>query len=187
MRRDINFFSVYRASSDRYSSNKFNSISLSILAGSFIIVLGIFSYLKIADLVIGSANNEQTAYLQSPAVAKAEQSYSAAKSKLAALNGYVQAAERVSAGFASLPKLDSPLLAAIAKAEPRDVQVSSLAFAGGALTLTCTSPEINSAAIFVHTLQKNDEFSNVNFSGVTKSAKYYAFTVMITLKGVSSK
>ena len=191
MRRDINFFSVYRAPADGEFSNKFNIIALSILAGSIIIVLGIFSYLKIADLTTISANNAGISYLQSPTVAKAEKILGTTRSKLAALNSYEQAAERVSYGFASLPKLDSSLLTEIAKTEPKDLNIQSFTYLNGAVTLTCTSSQSNSAAVFVHALQKTKKFSNVNYSGVTSavagSKSTYSFTVLITLMGESSK
>jgi Tfp pilus assembly protein PilN len=192
MRRDINFFSVYRSPSDGFG-DKFKLISLSLLAGSLIIVLVIFSYLKFTDLSIIGAASVQNAYLQTSSVSQAKNTLDSAKSKLAALAQYKQAADRVSSEFTALPQLDSELLAAIAGMEPSDVTVNSIDYSGAVLTLNCSCTNNLSPAVFVHTLGTSSKFSSVNYTGVTGGTastsvtNAYSFTVTITLKGGSTK
>jgi hypothetical protein len=196
VRRDINFFSVYRPSQDSGGWDKFKLISLSLLAGSLIIVLGIYCYFKFADFAVRSAVDAENAYLQSSSLSQAKKTLESTKKKLAVLDQYKKSADRVSSGFAALPKIGSELFSTIAGMEPADTTVKSIAYSNGALTLNCTCTDNQSPAVFAYTLEKSGRFSNVNYSGVSAgtagtgsgsaAANFYSFTVIITLKGGAS-
>lgn len=188
MRKDVNFFSIYHSSTDSLE-DKFKLVSLSLLVGSLVLVLAVFTYLKISDLSALRGIEKCSTYLQSSDVLQAKKTLEADKAKISALNRYKQAAQKVSSGYAQFPKVNSKLLETIAGMEPSDVEAKTITYDGKALTLICTCRDSQSPAVFVHCLDKSGKFQFVNYSAlesaaeVTSNGSYYSFSVVITLKG----
>lgn len=186
MRRDINFFSVYRTTADTLD-DKFKIISLSLLVGSLVIVLATFASLKLSDISVRRSIDEANAYLQTPEVVEAKKAVEEDMAKIASLNKYKQAALRVSSGCAEFPKIDSELFRAIAGMMPSDVEAESITYDGKTIALTCTCKDSASPAVFVHALDSSGRFKSVNYSALEAAAGSnggsYSFSVAISLKG----
>lgn len=183
MRRDINFFSVYHTQSDSEGIDRFKMIVLSLTVGSFIIVLGIFAALKVADFLTVRQMQTDNSYLLTPGVSQAQKNLSDGSYKLAVLDGYKQEAEKVTSGFNTLPKVDSTILSKIASMLPADITVTGISYSVGTLVLNCTCTDNQSPAVFVHTLQQSGKFDDVNYTGFSQgTAKSYTFDVTITVK-----
>ncbi len=184
MRRDINFFSVYRSQINVESQDKFKVAALSICVGSLIVVLGIFSYFKYSDLSAQNSMLSASSFLQSPQLAQAQQKIADGSSKITALNAYLKAAKSVSGGISQLPHPDSKLLEKVASLEPDDVTVTSLSFSDQSLTLSCTCKDNTTPAVFVHALEQSGNFIYVNYEGISSgNGSTFSFDVVITLKG----
>ena len=189
MRRDINFFSVYRPSQSSSELDKFKILSLSLLAGSLVLILIIFSSLKITDLSVINNINSENAYLQNSSVSQAKIKLENTNEKIAALNSYKQAANETSSEYTKIPKIDSKVMKTIAGMQPNDVSAQNISYMGGVLSLKCQCTDSQSPANFVHALEKSGKFENVNYSGMSNGDEKssgsgaYSFTVVITLKG----
>lgn len=190
MRRDINFFSVYRPSQSSSELDKFKILSLSLLAGSLLVVLVAFSSIKITDISVIQGINSENAYLKNASVSEAKAQLESTKAKLEVLNAYLAGAKAASSEYAKIPKPDSQILKTIEGMEPDDVSVSNISYTGGVLSLSCQCKNDQSPAVFVHTLKESGKFANVNYSGMAKDSDKsgnFKFTTVITLKGGAGK
>jgi len=187
MRRDINFFSIYHTQSNGENINFFKITALLLTAGSIIIILAIYCCLKISDLSVLHQIQVGNSVLQSPTTSKIEQTLSDADNKIAALNNYKQTADKFTSGLNTVPRPDSELLDSVAAMEPADLNISSISYSNGTLSLSCTCTNNLSAAVFVHTLEKSGNFSNVDYNGITSDGGTYEFSVVISLKEGGSK
>lgn len=189
MRREINFFSVYRAPQESDSAKKFNIAAASLIFASLFIILSVFVFLKASGEAVLSENQKEQAYLKSSEVLETKKNLENAAARLSAILSYKQAAQRVSNGFESLPKPDSEILAAAASKMPSDVTVTDIDYNKGTLTLSCTGTSEYSPAVFVHSLEESAEFRAVNYTGLTRNSDGggYSFTVRMTLKGGDSE
>lgn len=189
MRRDINFFSVYRTPQSESEARTFNIIAAILLAGSLAVMLTVFGILKISSHRVESANKSNQSYLASSEVSKINSQIQDAKSKMSAINLYKRAALRVSKNFSSLPQPDSELLAFIASKLPSGATADAISYDNGTLTLQCSCKDNLSAAVFVHTLEESGRFRSVNYSGILKANENsrFTFSVKIALKGGSGK
>lgn len=198
MRRDINFFSVYRSSSQVDETGKFKIISLSVLSGSLVFVLFIFVFLKVADLGVTRSATDVNSFLKSGAVSKAVSVLNDANSKNVALRQYKNQADLINSAFASLPKPDSKLFADIASKEPADVTIYSFSYNGGVLTLNCTCNGKDSPAVFAHALVLDGKYKNITCQSVQEGtasgaaagaavpAGKFTFAISLTLTGGAS-
>ncbi|CDZ25026.1 hypothetical protein CCDG5_1934 [[Clostridium] cellulosi] len=189
MRRDINFFSVYRMPQSEGESRTFNKVAVILLVASLAVVLAVFGGIKILNLRAVSADNANQSYLKSSEILEFKKQIQNAKTKLSAISSYKQAAQRVSEGFDSLPQPDSELLAFIASKLPEDTSADAMSYSEGTLTIQCSSNDSLSAAKFAHALEESGRFSSVNYSKIFKSNENsrFTFSVMISLKGDSEK
>jgi hypothetical protein len=184
MRRDINFFTVYHSQNDTGISEKFNIIALSFCAGCLIIILGIFSFLKLSDSAVIKNILSANSFLQSTQVMQAEQNLNNGNSKIAALSGYKKAAQEVTSEVSANPVTNSTLLQNISSMEPSDIAVSDISYSEGLMTLVCTCSNNKSPAIFVHTLEQSGDFDSVDYQDLSSGdGKTFAFSIAITLKG----
>lgn len=189
MQRDINLFSVYRspAESER-GLDKVTIIGLSLVGACILGVAGTFAYYKLSDVSYQLLQRSITGYLQSSNVKKAESSWAAYVQKLTALKSYQNEANAQVSAYKKIPVIDSTLLSVIAGAMPADIKTQSLAYAGNALTLTCTATDNLSPANFVHTLKETGKFDSVTYSSVTlNGTTELDFTVKCTMKAVNGK
>lgn len=189
MRRDIDFFSVYRSSQSDDKARTFNKIAIIILLGSLSVVLAVFGVLKISNFGMKSANRANQNYLASKEVIEARKQIEDVNRKMTALNLYKKSAQEVSDNFKALPQPDSELLTFIASKLPSDTSVDAISYKSTVLTLQCSCDDNLSAAAFVHALAESGRFNSVNYNGVSKTEKSarFTFSVEIALKGGSEK
>lgn len=188
MRRDINFFSIYHSQPNSEGSDRYKIIALSVIAGSIILVLVTFFIIKIFDFVLVSKTQEALDSLQDPQVTRAEQKLKAGTDKIAALQNYKNAANKIVSGVNAVKGPDSSTLSLIASKEPADVTVTGVSYTSGCLTLNCASTDDESPSNFVHALEQSGSFSSVSNSEITKGDNnQYNFNISILLKGGKSK
>lgn len=190
MHRDINFFAVYSSPLDN-KSNGINPVTLIgtiTVSACIIVVLSLFSVLKMSDLRQTLKINDINNYLNSAGVASAQNTVSSVTNKINAFNNYTNAVSGAYNAFQTLPMPDSKLIESISKAMPGDVIVKNITYTMSVISLQCTCASQQSPEIFVHALKISGGFDNIIYNGFTLTdINNYTFNVTCTAKEVASK
>lgn len=190
MRRDINFFAVYRSPLD----SKSNGVSPVTLIGTItviaciIVMLVLFSVLKMSDFGQTSKIDDINNYLNSASVVSAENTISAVTNKITALNNYINAVSTAYKAFQTLPAPDSKLIDSISNGMPGDIIIDNMTYTMSVISLKCTCVSQQSPEIFVRALKASGGFDNIVYNGFALTDNNnYTFTVTCTTKEAASK
>jgi len=190
MQRDINFFSVYRSPIDSDSGlDKITLIGLIMIISSIVLVVGLFAYYKTMDLSIIKQSSDINKYLLQSDITAAQSKIIAETGQISVLNQYKIAASSQATAFSSQPQFSDTVLDTISHVMPADVTIQTIDYKGSTITLTCTSKDKFSPAVFVHSLAGVSIFTGVTYTGVDTLAagSSYSFTVTFTMNGGSGK
>ena len=189
MKKDINFFSIYRSPLDSESgSDPVTIAGIIIVSVCFVTVLGIFGAFRFLTAGVEMQNAKISRYLSSPEVSAAESRVSAENGRLAALNKYTNAVGGAYRLYSSLPGPSSAILKSVQSCLPADVTVKAVSFAGSTLSLQCVCKDPLSGASFAHALRLNSNILHVEYGGVSLGENQsYSFTITCTVKGASDQ
>lgn len=187
MRRDVDFFSVYRNPIDAKGGlDRVAVIGLSLIAVCTAVIIGIFVYAQVGSLTLQNQISGIQRYLSRSDVTKAGQTVLDGDRKLDALRQYGTMASSNIQEFGKLTAPDSALFQAVTAAAPAGTAVSDVQYSDSRLTISCTASSSDAAVAYTAALQQTGRFRYITYGGVTQSGTGYEFAIQCTLKGGSA-
>ena len=187
MRRDVDFFSVYRNPIDAKGGlDRIAVIGLALIAVCTAVVIGVFVYAQVGNMTLQSQIAGIHRYLSRSDVTKAGQTVLDGDRKTHALRQYGAVASSNVQAFNKLAAPDSALLQAVSSAAPAGTTTTDVQYSDSLLTVSCTAAASDAAVSYTAALRQTGLFGYVTYGGVTQSGTGYKFAIQCTLKGGSA-
>lgn len=181
LRKDLNFFDVYKKGP---GSHRSGSTGLIAMTAGLVLAVGLtFGGLWLVNQRTRASIDALNAAMDSPQAAQQQQSAARDSLRNQRYRAYLNAAAAALKRMDALLRIDSAVYQELAAAKPAEVSLRSTSVSVNAVSVTCSSPQFSSAALFTASLNSSSRFENASCNAITLgSGGAYEFTITFTLK-----